>query len=525
MPRPVRRSNQPQSLTSLSSEVINRILSNLDWRSLLRLRLVCKCLRSAIDESIPAQYAIELAVAGMEDGARSQLTTASRLALLKERNTCWDELKWGETRDLPPLQFDIMWGFCGGIFAHSGPPGALRLYRLPSQYRNIKPDSWRLPILSDADDFAIDPAQDLLAIVEKPVLITTHNNTKSHVRIRIHLRSVTTGQVHPSVIDGIRIIHHHLDVQCHLVDLSLQISGNFLGVLFAAQGEGSIPELTVWNWKKGELILTRSSSEIATFAFLTSSLMLVGTVKNETNSKVAEPRLFVLDVSKPSTIKVTLTSDYVCVFGFPSFDRTVSPVDIVIRSDPSPGWKPNPESHIPFSITRERQLFLITAQVEEKKKHVSYDLFAPANTLLSHVTALPPQTSRCVINWDTWGPTGTRFLKSLPHSQIWTGYVFGSKFILLVTSPRGATGQPSQTIQMWDFNHLAMKRAAALGFEKEHVRRVNDATVVKDKVFVKTIRTSLPYSITTRTLPPRSPEEPAFTDVMCGEDTIFLILY
>jgi len=59
--------------------------------------------------------------------------------------------------------------------------------------------------------------------------------------------------VHPSIIDGIRIINHNLDVQCPLVDLSLQISGDLLGVLFLAQQ--NTPELTVWNWKTGEIIL------------------------------------------------------------------------------------------------------------------------------------------------------------------------------------------------------------------------------------------------------------------------------
>lgn len=461
----------------------------------------------------------------MEDGARSQLTAASRLALLKERNACWDALKWGETRDLPLLHpVDIIWDLCGGVFAQSGLPGALRLHRLPSQYRNIQASSWRIPLLSDTEDFAIDPAQDLLALIEKPILILTHDNTKSHVRIRIHLRSVTTGRVHPSIINGVRIISHDLDMQCASIDLNLQISGDFLGVLFIAQGENT-PELTVWNWKKGELILTRSSSEIAAFAFLTSHLLLVGTVMNET--KVTEPRLFVLDMSQPSTIKVTLTADYVCVFGFPPFNLVVSPTGIVIRSDPSPEWKPNPEARIPFSIARGQRLFLITTWVKEKKKEVSYDLFVPANMLLSYVTALPPRSSRHVISWDTWGPTGTRLLKSPPHSRIWTGYVFGSKFVSLIASPKAkaTTGQPSpQTIQMWDFNQLAIKRAAALNVEKEHVRRVDDTTVVRDTVFVKTIRTSLPYSITTRALsPPRSPEEPIFTDAMCGEDTIFLV--
>lgn len=64
-----------------------------------------------------------------------------------------------------------------------------------------------------------------------------------------------------------------------------------------------------------------------------------------------------------------------------------------------------------------------------------------------------------------------------------------------------------------------IKRATALGLENENMHYVNDTTVVKDKVFVKTIRTSLPYSVTTRTLPPRSPE---FTDAMCSEDAILL---
>ncbi|KAG1764492.1 hypothetical protein EV702DRAFT_1051355 [Suillus placidus] len=135
---------------------------------------VCKFLRSAVDKSPSAQYAVELAASGIEDGTRSQLTAASRLALLKERNTCWDALKWRETRDLPPLGLDTIWEFCGGVFAQSGLPGALRLHRLPSQYRNIQATSWRIPLLSNTHDFVMDPAQDLLVLVKKPILMYAH---------------------------------------------------------------------------------------------------------------------------------------------------------------------------------------------------------------------------------------------------------------------------------------------------------------------------------------------------------------
>ncbi|KAG2029561.1 hypothetical protein BDR03DRAFT_987672 [Suillus americanus] len=66
-----KRCPSQQSLTSLSTEAINLGLTKFYdrtlWRSLLRCRLVCKFLRSVTHESTTAQYAIELAVAGMED--------------------------------------------------------------------------------------------------------------------------------------------------------------------------------------------------------------------------------------------------------------------------------------------------------------------------------------------------------------------------------------------------------------------------------------------------------------------------
>lgn len=127
-----------------------------------------------MDESPPAQYAIELAVSGLEDGKRRSLLTAtSRLALLKERNEHWETLQWVESRDLPLLQDDVEWQLYGGVLAQSNLLGTMRLYQLPSQYRNIPARSWslRIPLLSNTEDFTVDPAQDLLVLVEKPILM------------------------------------------------------------------------------------------------------------------------------------------------------------------------------------------------------------------------------------------------------------------------------------------------------------------------------------------------------------------
>ncbi|KAG1798609.1 uncharacterized protein HD556DRAFT_1192954, partial [Suillus plorans] len=240
-------------LTLLPSEVIRQTLSNLDWRTLLTLRLVCKFLCSTVDESPSAQYATELAVSGLEDGrSRSPLTVASRLALLKERNEHWETLQCVESRDLPLLQDDDEWQLCGGVLAQSNLLGTMRLYQLPSQYRNITARSWRIPLLSNTEDFTIDPAQDLLVLVEKPVLMYVSFLMHSYMRIRIHPRSLTTGHTHPSAVE---VIDYRLYMRSAKLEmeLSIQTCSEYLTILFIIEDNTS--ELVVWKWKMGQVIL------------------------------------------------------------------------------------------------------------------------------------------------------------------------------------------------------------------------------------------------------------------------------
>jgi hypothetical protein len=86
---------------------------------------------------------------------------------------------------------------------------------------------------------------------------------KEHTCIRIYLLSLATGQVHPSV--AVQVINHDLDMRCTPKDLSLSIkvSGNLLGVLFLPSNKNpprnKIPELAVWDWTRGEIILVIDS--------------------------------------------------------------------------------------------------------------------------------------------------------------------------------------------------------------------------------------------------------------------------
>jgi len=171
-------------LTSLPVELILKIFALLDWRTTLVCRgvrtiiflkidrthviQVCKFFRS-IAEGERAQYEIELAVSGMVDGPPSPFTTSDRLALLKERNAAWESLRWVESQDIPMTDGHI-WELYGNVFAQSSMPNVLHFRQLPSKYRKIEEKTWGVALDIHVRDFTMDPAQDLLVLVEEPSL-------------------------------------------------------------------------------------------------------------------------------------------------------------------------------------------------------------------------------------------------------------------------------------------------------------------------------------------------------------------
>jgi hypothetical protein len=106
----------------------------------------------------------------MKDGPPSLLTASDRLALLKERNAAWEALRWKESNDLP-MHHGHVWELYGGVFAQSSTPSVLHFHQLPSVSRNIKEKSWHLVLDTHVRDFTMDPAQDLLVLIEEPPLL------------------------------------------------------------------------------------------------------------------------------------------------------------------------------------------------------------------------------------------------------------------------------------------------------------------------------------------------------------------
>jgi hypothetical protein len=114
------------------------------------------------------QLIIELHAAGQEKGpTNSKISSAGQLYALKQREAAWDKLKWSKEERVPMLNGGL-WELYGGVLAQSNGPD-ITYRRLPSIHRFIEEAEWTvggfgLPIR----DFGMDPAQDLLILVESP---------------------------------------------------------------------------------------------------------------------------------------------------------------------------------------------------------------------------------------------------------------------------------------------------------------------------------------------------------------------
>jgi hypothetical protein len=131
---------------------------------------VSRSFKESIENSVLLQYAIKLAICGYEDGPSISgplSVTSERLQRLQTHIDAWRHLDWAEERiKLPQSRvYDIF----GGVYAsvEHAHPSSLNIVELPSRIR-------RTPLHQRSfanvgffiNNFAIDPEQDLLVLVE-----------------------------------------------------------------------------------------------------------------------------------------------------------------------------------------------------------------------------------------------------------------------------------------------------------------------------------------------------------------------
>lgn len=145
-----------------------------------------------------------------------------------------------------------------------------------------------------------------------------------------------------------------------------------------------------------------------------------------------------------------LDVNYICGLEYPKIKADV--IDMLIRSDPTPGWVPSHSLQAPFFFTRSDRIFTVAMQVtpETNTNEEGTVLVVPLSTIMAQVDLSHNTPKRCV-PWKQWGPYGSHMLCRNP-SESWVCYVYGTKFIHLLPWKKG------QRARVYDFNKYAARR-------------------------------------------------------------------
>ncbi|KAJ3528106.1 hypothetical protein NM688_g8037 [Phlebia brevispora] len=500
-------------LATLPRELIVRILGYLPYNDLLRCMEVCKSLCD-MSHSVELRYKVELAAAGMEDGSSSALSTADRLRRLEEHQVAWRDLRWKSETVVPMLRGGV-WELYGGVLAQSRGRETLVFRQIPSEIRGIEEKVWENEIGFRIRDFGMDPAQDLLVVIESP------NGNGIH---RIHLLTVSAAKPHPQACRPAVISHSPNGAN---FSFAIQVSGEHIGVLFIGSTHDSESELLIWNWHTGMLEMALHGRELASFSFLTNQHVLVGFVQAVFLDHPQDPpslRVYDFENCAKEPVHI-LDAGYEYALDFPPMQPDGAVLAAAIRSDPSPIWKPSEDLSVPFYTARNDRLFVITCWVAEGHHITTLILYIPSSTVLKYLSIPEKTEENHHFPWDAWGPSGTRMrMAPAGHSMVWVCYVYGQCFVApyrertqALTTPRGP-----KMVQLFNFNQLAVQRAWSRGEQElENTEIITGPSTVQLSVFTQPIQTSLPYLWKKVCVPYHA--DRTFDAVMLAEDAIITV--
>lgn len=210
----------------------------------------------------------------MVDGPPGPLTTSDRLQLLLDRRRRWRTLDWTQKTMVPVPGACQAYELVGGVFAKSmGVAHLTGSHHLNATWLPSRTEGARSIIREDLGvatrDFAIDPTQDLIALVDggdrysMSCCILSHQLTAllppdcsqhADFRIRVYLRTISTNLAHPRATSSELLA----PISFELSSSFIQIVDDVIGMFFWVHGPG----LIIWNWLTSEILVVRSSSTL-----------------------------------------------------------------------------------------------------------------------------------------------------------------------------------------------------------------------------------------------------------------------
>ncbi|KAL5520790.1 hypothetical protein ACEPAF_2793 [Sanghuangporus sanghuang] len=434
--------SQPRAtLDDLPTELLVKIILELDWRSVLRLQLVNSAFNEIITTHVAVQYHIELGISGMVNGPPipyAPFTTDERLRRLRIYQSRWKHFDFKHAQTVRKVTGSV-WELASGILAqgvstsvaeHIGRTAVRKLLftRLPSSARvESRTREWTHEYPDFAiRDFTMDPTQDLLVLLRESFGSggthayggSTHGGGGSSGddmnQAEIHLRSLRTNEKHADAKLGV-LVHGLHGGTTRATSHSLQICQDRLAVMHKARA-GHWPEkLVVYDWKKGKLLFEISFCGIMSFAFLTPQHLLFAVQPFNVMPACHgdhQPRLIICDIDYTAALSPSGHPESyaaICEFHLPELKQYADVVDILIRTDPAPssssltsctryepsgGLLPPPPA---FSTAPNNRLLVITMQIEtvpddmgdhRASESLTLGLFVPLSTFLPFLSSV-----------------------------------------------------------------------------------------------------------------------------------------
>ncbi len=155
---------------------------------------------------------------------------------------------------------------------------------------------------------------------------------------------------------------------------------------------------------------------MGSFAFLGDNFIL-GTTP-------APPTLLVYSLEQRPAHGTTHVNTYLLRFLFGTLFRRIS--NILLTSDPSPGWLPSAGLQVPFQIAGDERIIAMNFQFMD---HRCETVLIPAKAFLGQIESLPIQEGHDA----DWGSDGPQPIEHVPGDiswDVWTCFVFGMRHIL-----------------------------------------------------------------------------------------------
>ncbi|CAE6532396.1 unnamed protein product [Rhizoctonia solani] len=276
----------PSFAVRLPNEVWVYILECLPVPDIIRCRLLSRKIKHVIDNTARLQYPIELFATGHVDGGcGNPLSTADRLAQLREIDRGWRTLEW-KSHQFYPWNGDCPnYELAGGVFARGRSTlpdagqldmddvhhftAAIDVIVFPSRDGTQPIPGWsheRVGIL--VHDFTIAPEEDLV------VLVGHRHEGAIDEPIPIHLRTLSSNKPHPTATLPV-LFAHPQPPDVFISDFTIQIYNSLLGILF--WGSHAF-HLMIWDWCAGEIIVdypAPAGIHFDDFSFLSESSFLI----------------------------------------------------------------------------------------------------------------------------------------------------------------------------------------------------------------------------------------------------------